>query len=180
MKYIAILAGAAALGFAGPALAKPGHGNGHAMGYAYGYAGNGHADEHASRGMRYDDDEADEIDEGIAGRPLGYGVGGCPPGLAKKNPPCVPPGLSRQQAGPAGALGYARPYGVPVPYTPYGAYGAPVYGQAAPGYAYPYGAAPVPYGAYGGAYGAPYYGYGYPQADPRSLAIQQLIGALVR
>ena len=24
--------------------------------------------------------------------PVGYGVGGCPPGLAKKNPECMPPG----------------------------------------------------------------------------------------
>jgi hypothetical protein len=24
--------------------------------------------------------------------PTGYGVGGCPPGLAKKNPSCMPPG----------------------------------------------------------------------------------------
>jgi hypothetical protein len=24
--------------------------------------------------------------------PAGYGVGGCPPGLAKKNPECMPPG----------------------------------------------------------------------------------------
>ena len=41
MKQIFLIAGAAALGFAGPALAKPGHGNGngHGRGYdnAYGY-----------------------------------------------------------------------------------------------------------------------------------------------
>ena len=29
--------------------------------------------------------------QGEAGPP-GYGVGGCPPGLAKKNPECMPPG----------------------------------------------------------------------------------------
>jgi len=28
-------------------------------------------------------------------RGQGVGVGGCPPGLAKKNPPCVPPGQVR-------------------------------------------------------------------------------------
>ena len=40
MKQLFLLAGAAALGFAGPALAKPGngHGHGHGHGYdAYGY-----------------------------------------------------------------------------------------------------------------------------------------------
>lgn len=30
-----------------------------------------------------------------AARGQGVGVGGCPPGLAKKNPPCVPPGQAR-------------------------------------------------------------------------------------
>lgn len=29
----------------------------------------------------------------------GYGVGGCPPGLANKNPPCIPPGLARPKVG---------------------------------------------------------------------------------
>ena len=39
MKQIFLLAGAAALGFAGPALAKPGHGPGHGHGHqnSYGY-----------------------------------------------------------------------------------------------------------------------------------------------
>jgi hypothetical protein len=39
MKQLLLLAGAAALGFAGPALAKPGngHGNGHGHGYDNGY-----------------------------------------------------------------------------------------------------------------------------------------------
>jgi hypothetical protein len=36
MKQLILLAGAAALGFAAPAVAKPGHGNGHDR---YGYAG---------------------------------------------------------------------------------------------------------------------------------------------
>ena len=30
-------------------------------------------------------------DRGNSG-PVGYGAGGCPPGLAKKNPNCMPPG----------------------------------------------------------------------------------------
>jgi hypothetical protein len=36
MKYALLFAGAAALGFAGPALAKPGHGHGHDKAYGYG------------------------------------------------------------------------------------------------------------------------------------------------
>ena len=31
------------------------------------------------------------------GSQYGYGRGGCPPGLAKQNPQCMPPGLYRQQ-----------------------------------------------------------------------------------
>src|SRR3954470_16539444 len=38
MKQMLLLAGAAALGFAAPALAKPGHGNGHGHGYRFGNA----------------------------------------------------------------------------------------------------------------------------------------------
>jgi len=30
---------------------------------------------------------------------VGYGVGGCPPGLAKKNPPCMPPGQAKKLFG---------------------------------------------------------------------------------
>ena len=32
-----------------------------------------------------------------SGSPVGYGVGGCPPGLAKKNPACMPPGRYKKQ-----------------------------------------------------------------------------------
>ncbi|MGN6848707.1 MAG: hypothetical protein ACTHJK_04390 [Sphingomicrobium sp.] len=45
MKSFLLLAGAAALGFAGPALADPGHGHGHGNGrghdYGYGYGDRG-------------------------------------------------------------------------------------------------------------------------------------------
>lgn len=85
MKQIMLIAGAAALASAGPALAKP---------------GNGHGNPHAQGAV-------------------GYGVGGCPPGLAKKNPPCMPPGQAKKlfgigqrvPAGYQGMLGYnALPY----------------------------------------------------------------------
>jgi hypothetical protein len=64
MKHLFMLAGAAALAFAGPALAKPGKGHGHSHGY----------DDHGK------------------GKYYGYGRGGCPPGLAKKHNGCMPPG----------------------------------------------------------------------------------------
>jgi hypothetical protein len=67
MKYVLIFAGAGALIFAGPVLAKPGQGHGH---------GNPHGNAYGVNG------------------PVGYGVGGCPPGLAKKG--CVPPGQAKK------------------------------------------------------------------------------------
>jgi hypothetical protein len=63
MKRLFLVASIAALSSAGPALGKPGHGNPH----------------------------NNAPPAGIAG-PVGYGAGGCPPGLAKKNPNCMPPG----------------------------------------------------------------------------------------
>jgi len=67
MKQMILLAGAAALGFAAPALAKPGNGNGNGHGHNQGYD-----------------------------QPYGYGAGGCPPGLAKKHNGCMPPGQARK------------------------------------------------------------------------------------
>jgi len=71
MKHLLLIAGAAALGIAGPSLAKPGNGNGH--GSAHGH------------------------DNGWD-NPYGYGRGGCPPGLAKKHNGCMPPGQARKLA----------------------------------------------------------------------------------
>lgn len=68
MKTLILFAGAAVLAFASPAEAKPG--NGHGNNHAYGYEKHG-------QGSRY-----------------GYGVGGCPPGLAKKG--CIPPGQAKK------------------------------------------------------------------------------------
>jgi hypothetical protein len=91
MKHLLLIAGAVALGFAAPAAAKPGmgHGNPHANG------GFGHG-----QGVGY------ENAYGVNG-PVGYGVGGCPPGLAKKNPPCVPPGIAGRTAPPGRRMGHA-------------------------------------------------------------------------
>jgi len=67
MKHLFMLAGAAALALAGPAAAKPGK------------QGNRHGNPHGSHGQL-----------------IGYGVGGCPPGLAKKHNGCMPPGQARK------------------------------------------------------------------------------------
>src|ERR1044072_2255372 len=72
MKQTLLIAGAAALAYAGPGLAKSGQGH-----------GQGHGNSHA---------------HGAAG-PVGYGVGGCPPGLAKKGNGCLPPGQAKKLYG---------------------------------------------------------------------------------
>ena len=128
MKQMLLIAGAAALGFAAPALAKPG--NGHGNPHAYGFEG-----------------------------PVGYGHGGCPPGLAKKAIPCVPPGQAKKlyNVGQRFPLGYGSPlaYGQ-IPYDLRSQYGL------------------NPYGNY-------YYGDGYLyRVDPRTMLIQQVVAALLR
>jgi hypothetical protein len=92
MKQIALLAGSAALAFAGPALAKPG--NGH---------GKGHGNSHGN---------AKSYAYGTQG-PVGYGAGGCPRGLAKKAVACVPPGQAKKlyNVGQRLPQGYGTPYG---------------------------------------------------------------------
>ena len=77
MKHILLIAGAVALGIAGPAVARPGNGHGH--GHDSGDWGN------HGRGHDYDE-----------GYGVGYGRGGCPPGLAKKHNGCMPPGQARK------------------------------------------------------------------------------------
>ena len=70
-----MFAGAATLVFAGPALAKPGH------------AGQGKGKGHGAAAVHKPSSA------------VGYGVGGCPPGLAKKAVPCVPPGQAKKLFG---------------------------------------------------------------------------------
>ena len=105
--------------------------------------GNGHGNSHAY---------------GLQG-PVGYGHGGCPPGLAKKAIPCVPPGQAKKlynvgQRFPAGygsALGYNQ-----IPYDLRSQYGL------------------NPYDNY-------YYGDGYLyRVNPRTMLIQQVVAALLR
>jgi hypothetical protein len=128
MKHLIMLAGAAALAFAGPALAKPG--NGHGKGHGYGYAGD----------------------------PYGYGVGGCPPGLAKKHNGCMPPGQAKKlyRVGQRFPLSYGQRWSYnQIPYDLQRQYGF------------------NPYDRY-------YYGDGYVyRVDPKTMLIQQVVSALL-
>ena len=120
MKQLLLLAGAAALGFAGPAIAKPGHGHGHQV--------------------------------------HGYSLAGCPPGLAKKNPRCIPPGQAKKLArGQHWRNACGDRYGFrQIPYDLRQRYDLD------------------PRDRY-------YYGNGYLyQVDPRTLLVQQVISALLR
>jgi hypothetical protein len=130
MKHLILLAGAAALGIASPALADPGHGNGHGRGHGYGY----------------------EFDRG----PVGYGVGGCPPGLRKKG--CMPPGQARKlRIGQRYVSGYGSRYSFGrIPYDLRRRYDLD------------------PRDRY-------YYDNGYIYAvDPRTMLVEQVISALLR
>ena len=130
MKQLFLLAGAAALGIAGPAVAKPGNGHGH-----------GHGNSHA---WGYDD-------------AVGYGHGGCPPGLAKKHNGCMPPGQAKKlYRGQRWQSGYGTRYTYrQIPYDLRQRYDL------------------NPYDRY-------YYGNGYLyQVDPRTLLVQQVIRGLI-
>jgi hypothetical protein len=129
MKQLPLLAGALALGLAAPALGKPGNGHGN---------GNPHAN-------------------GVQG-PVGYGAGGCPPGLAKKAVPCMPPGQAKKLYG----VGQRLPLG----------FGSQLgFNQIPNGLRDQYSL--NPYGRY-------YYGDGYLyRVDPRTMLVQQVISALL-
>jgi hypothetical protein len=140
MKQIIILAGAAALAFSGAAIARPGNGNGNGLGPGNGH-GHGHDYGYGERG------------------PVGYGVGGCPPGLAKKHNGCMPPGQARKmfRRGQRYQLGYGSrwSYGR-IPYDIRRQY------DLSPHYRY-------------------YYDNGYLYAvDPRTMLVSQVISALLR
>ena len=78
MRHTFFFAAAAAFVFAAPAGAKPGNGHGHDQGYGLGFE-RPHQEPDWSRHY-----------------PVGYGVGGCPPGLAKKHNGCMPPGQAKR------------------------------------------------------------------------------------
>lgn len=132
MKQALLLAGIAMLASAAPAAAQPSHAKGKGK--------------HAH----------------VVGQqhPFAPGVNGCPPGLAKKNPPCVPPGQAmkygigqRLPIGAAGLLGYNA-----LPYDLRNRYGAQL----------------DPYGRY-------YYQDNYLyRVDPTTMIVQQVLHGLLR
>ena len=134
MNKILFLAGAAVLASAAPAMAKPGNGHGphgkHGAQQAYGVNG-----------------------------PVGYGVGGCPPGLAKKNNGCLPPGQAKKLYNAGQRYPYAAQslFGYnQLPYDIRNRYGYD------------------PYARYG-------YDNGYYyQVDPTTMVIRQVLGAILR
>ena len=129
MKQLMIIAGAAAFGLAGAATAKPGNGHGHGHGHGYGYDG-----------------------------PRVYGVGGCPPGLAKKHNGCMPPGQAKKlRRGERWRSSYGDYYAYQrIPYDLRQRY------DLNRRYRY-------------------YYNDGYLYAvDPRTMLVQQVISALLR
>ena len=130
MKHLLILAGVAALAATAPAHGKSDHAK-----------GKGKSQAHVTHG------------------PVGYGVGGCPPGLAKKNNGCLPPGQAKKlynigQRWP-GNYGYAWNYNQ-IPYDMRTRYGFQ------PGYNY-------------------YYGDGYVyRVDPATMLVSQVVSAILR
>lgn len=79
MRHSFLFAAAAILVFVAPAGAEPGNSHGNGYGYGFGYE------------RKHQEDHWDRHD------PVGYGVGGCPPGLAKKHNGCMPPGQAKKR-----------------------------------------------------------------------------------
>ncbi len=130
MRQTIILATGAAVAFAGAAVAKPGNGHGH------GYHGPGYE---------------------IQG-PVGYGLGGCPPGLARKHNGCMPPGQAKKLVrGQRFPYGFGRNYGYrQIPYDLRSRY------DLDPNDRY-------------------YYDNGYLyRVDPKTMLVEQVISALIR
>ena len=134
MKHILMIAGAAAFAASAPASAKPGHAKGHGK--------PAHAQNHPGKGTLY-----------------GYGAGGCPPGLLKKNNGCMPPGQAKKlyNVGQRFDTRYGNLWNYnQIPYDLRQQYGFD------PGSRY-------------------YYGDGYLyRVDPRTMLISQVVNAILR
>jgi len=135
MKQTLIMLAASGLAFTAPALAKPGNGQ-----------GQGHGNPHAQNGVVHSNHGKGTL--------YGYGQGGCPPGLAKKPIPCVPPGQAK--VGQVLATGLASPmtFGQ-IPYSVRNAYDLSSRGRY-------------------------YYGNGYLyRVDPTTMVVQQAVAAVL-
>ena len=137
MKKLLIFAGLAALAATAPSLAEPGKGKGHGKGHDI--------DDHGKHGVH----------TGL----YAPGIGGCPPGLAKKNNGCLPPGQAKKlyNIGQRWPLGYGQVWNYnQIPYDMRTRYGFN------PNYNY-------------------YYGDGYVyRVDPATMLISQVVSAVLR
>ena len=88
---------------------RPGNGNG--QGNAKAYRGNDRYDDGDYRRGGYRDRDGNIVDRVARwGDDRNYGlVDGCPPGLRKKTPACIPPGLAKKQQNGYLGSGYYRP-----------------------------------------------------------------------
>lgn len=82
MRHTFLFAAAAAFVFAAPVGARPGNGHGNGNGNGHGYG--------------LDFERPQQEHDWSAHLPVGYGVGGCPPGLARKHNGCMPPGHAKR------------------------------------------------------------------------------------
>lgn len=87
MKSLLLAAGAAALALTAPAAAHNHKGDGKAK-HGQLHKGQGKGAKHAAKGAR-------QVYEGHLGANY-WGSRNCPPGLAKKNNGCLPPGIAKQ------------------------------------------------------------------------------------
>lgn len=89
MKKTLVALAIAGLAATSPALAKPGHGNGHAK---HGQM------KHDKHGAKHDAVTLDQTGRSFNSDTRGKRgwVDGCPPGLAKRNNGCVPPGQAKR------------------------------------------------------------------------------------
>ena len=149
MRHLILLAGVAALAAAGPAIAKPGQGHGNSGHGEKGQSAAKHGK--SSRGVVVSD---------RFGRMYALNAhGGCPPGLAKKNNGCLPPGQAKKQYNVGQR--YNRNFGNLWTYNQIPDYLRSQY-RFDPNDRY-------------------YYGNGYLyQVDPRTMLVQQVISALLR
>ena len=85
MRKFLLAAGAAALAIAAPAAAKPDHAKGHGNSAKQGKIN--HPRELSAQHW--------QVRQGHASANM-WGVNSCPPGLAKKNNGCLPPGIAKQ------------------------------------------------------------------------------------
>ena len=153
MKKLILAAGVAAFAISAPAYAGPGKGHGKQAHKAAQVHAKGHKSHKGHKG------HGDAFGR-TAGTPFGYGMNGCPPGLAKK-PQCMPPGQYKKQfelgqrvpLGYKGLLGYNS-----LPYQMRSQYGSAL----DPRSRYIYDNS-----------------YLY-RVDPTTMVVQQVLGALIR